>query len=68
MLKFDNGTHDDFVDAISWMGIGLMRVIPASREVPENDKVIRVGSMAWIKGVTRQQERMEKRMKSVRGM
>lgn len=68
LLKFDNGTHDDFVDMLSWIGIGLMREIPASKQAPENDKVIHVGSMAWIKGQSRFEERQKKRLAATRGM
>lgn len=68
LLKFPNGTHDDFVDMLSWMGIGLMREVPASRQAPESDKVVRVGSMAWVKGQTRVQERQKARQKALGGM
>lgn len=68
MLKFPNATHDDFVDFLSWAGIGLMREVPASSPRPADDKIIKVGSIQWVKGRSRYEERELKRQKALRGM
>ena len=68
LLKFPNGTHDDFVDMCAYIGLGLAREMPASRQQPESEKVIRVGSYAWIRGQTRMQEKQKKRLEATRGM
>ena len=68
LLKFDAGAHDDFVDALAYIGMGLMREIPASKEQPADSKVIRVGSMAWIKGRSKWEERQAVRQKALKGM
>lgn len=49
LLKFPNATHDDFVDWLSWIGIGLDRLANArpSRKIA-NDNPHRVGSANWV--------------------
>lgn len=47
LLKFPYGTHDDFVDWLAHVGMGLLKEIPA--EAPSLPaRVIEVGSPAWI--------------------
>ena len=45
MLAFDTGTHDDFVDALAHVGMGLDRMQPAEglqvRDIPKK------GTLAW---------------------
>ena len=60
LLKFPNATHDDFVDWIAWIGLGLDREIGASRGIPKDTNVVKVGSMAWIKAAhNREQKQIE---------
>lgn len=47
MLKFDSGRHDDFVDALAWIGLGLHREI--GKAVAEVKHKALVGTLAWIK-------------------
>ena len=49
MLKFPNGKHDDFVDAMSLIGLGLDDQIPASKISTKPKEVVTVGSVAWMK-------------------
>ncbi len=58
LLKFPFGTNDDFVDWLSWIGLGLTKEIAATN-VTENRNVVRVGSFAWVKAESRQRERAE---------
>jgi len=49
LLKFPNDAHDDFVDWLAWIGIGLDRLskaAPAKKAV--NDNPYKVGSAPWI--------------------
>lgn len=49
LLKFPNDAHDDFVDWLSWIGIGLDGVSnarPAKQAV--NDNPYAVGSAPWV--------------------
>jgi predicted phage terminase large subunit-like protein len=48
MLAFDNGTHDDFVDMLSLLGLGLGSVFGASPP-PVVKKLPEFGSLAWVK-------------------
>ena len=60
LLKFPNATHDDFVDWLAWIGLGLDREIGASRGIPKDTNVVKVGSMAWIKAAhNREQKQIE---------
>lgn len=47
MLKFPNGRHDDFVDALSWIGLGLEREI-GHKPIKDVEQE-KVGTIAWIK-------------------
>lgn len=67
LLKFDSATNDDFVDWISWIGLGLTKEISAEGEKPSNDNVVRVGSIAWVKAASDLRKRYEKRRKSAAG-
>jgi predicted phage terminase large subunit-like protein len=49
MLKFPHGARDDFVDFISWIGIGLEMQTGAPRIVAREKEGPAVGSIAWIK-------------------
>jgi predicted phage terminase large subunit-like protein len=48
LLKFPYGTHDDFVDFLAHIGMGLEKIVAAPGEKPETGKVIQTGSPAWI--------------------
>lgn len=48
MLNFPNGAHDDFVDFISWLGIGLAQQVGAPKTVEPPNKEPPSGSLAWI--------------------
>lgn len=52
LLKFPYGTHDDFVDFLAHIGMGLLKEIPASAP-SKPSRVIAVGSPAWILAQTR---------------
>ncbi len=48
LMKFPNGRHDDFVDALSWVGLGLQRqhgpgLVKKAKTIPQ------VGTFGWIK-------------------
>ena len=47
VLQFDRGAHDDFVDWLAHIGMGLLKEIRPSRELPTSDNVTRVGSPQW---------------------
>jgi predicted phage terminase large subunit-like protein len=63
LLKFPNGAHDDFVDALAYIGLGLDRIAPAQTLRPKNPfgNEPRPGTIAWIKWAAQveEQERRE---------
>ncbi len=66
LLKFPYGTHDDFVDFCSWIGIGLMSEISAARPRAK-DQEPKVGSLAWVKRSSAAQERQLRLVKNAKG-
>jgi len=68
MLRFPNGTHDDFVDFMSHIGMGLLKQYRASPG-PANDdrKVVRTGSIEWILAKTKREAERGDRKKKVAG-
>lgn len=67
LLKFPRATHDDFVDWISWVGLGLLAEIAADPETPVNDNVVRVGSMKWVKARAKAEQDARDRRKAAGG-
>lgn len=48
LLKFPNSRHDDFVDTLSWIGMGLGD-LRSPRGIRVNNNFPKTGTMAWIK-------------------
>ena len=48
LLKFPSGRHDDFVDALAWIGLGLGQQINAS-PIKAKQNGPGVGTLAWVK-------------------
>lgn len=48
LMAFPNGTHDDFVDALAYIGLGLPRQVRASAP-PKTSEVPAFGTLAWVK-------------------
>ncbi len=48
LLKFPYGAHDDFVDMIAWIGLGLGLQAPPRPARAKNDAP-KVGTLGWIK-------------------
>lgn len=65
LLKFPYGTNDDFVDFLSWIGLGLTQEYNAPVTKPQ--KVIKVGTMEWIKASSNKKERDERIRKAANG-
>ena len=52
MLAFPNGLHDDFVDALAYIGLGLQSQFPVKRaEGPA--KAPAYGTLGWIRDEAR---------------
>ena len=57
LLKFPNSRHDDFVDTIAWIGMGLDRTATPGGYVNNKSKIPQVGTMAWVKWDSEQQQK-----------
>ncbi len=63
LLKFPAARHDDFVDALAYIGLGLAKQVSANPVRPE-DRPPREGSFAWIKWSSNMRVTQENRLKS----
>jgi predicted phage terminase large subunit-like protein len=69
LLKFPLATHDDFVDALAWIGLGLAREVPAGRkkaDAPENKP--KTGTWGWLKAQMNSQKRRDRFAQAKGGM
>jgi predicted phage terminase large subunit-like protein len=58
MLKFGSGgANDDFVDWLSWIGLGLTKEIAASAYRSPKSNIPKTGTMAWVVYASEQQKR-----------
>jgi predicted phage terminase large subunit-like protein len=49
ILRFPNALHDDFVDFISWIGIGLESLYGQSGPPPDAPREFASGTIGWLK-------------------
>jgi predicted phage terminase large subunit-like protein len=63
MLKFPAARHDDFVDWIAHVGMGLALQVGANKEA-EPERKIKTGTIAWVKRASQIKEDRENRLKS----
>ena len=67
ILKFPFATHDDFVDWLAWLGLGLMKEVRAVRPREDTTNVIPIGSPRWIMHAAKQRAQRETREKNAAG-
>jgi predicted phage terminase large subunit-like protein len=67
LLQFDHGAHDDFVDWLAHIGMGLLKEIAPSREVAVSNVVPMVGSPQWILRQTKLRGDRDKRAAGTKG-
>jgi predicted phage terminase large subunit-like protein len=65
LLKFPYGTHDDFVDWLSWIGLGLTQEYSAPKT--KSAKVIETGTFAWLKSSANAVQRKDRIRKATQG-
>lgn len=65
LLTFPYATHDDFVDWLAHIGMGLTKEVGAS--APKSNKVVRVGSVQWMLADTKRRATKERQEKAVSG-
>jgi predicted phage terminase large subunit-like protein len=62
LLKFPNARHDDFVDALAWLGRAVDRMASPSMSKPKEDESNSYGTLGWLKQQSArklQQQRLE---------
>ncbi len=60
LLKFDRGAHDDFVDPLAHLGMGIGRIVRAAK-IPERRRAEPAsGTFAWIKWASEYEKSEEK--------
>lgn len=60
LLKFPQSRHDDFVDALAHIGMGLSRQIGASVISQKEPDLPRSGTLAWVKMAYKYEEQQRK--------
>ena len=60
LLKFPQSRHDDFVDALAHIGMGLSRQIGASTVTQKEPDLPRSGTLAWVKMAYKYEEQQRK--------
>lgn len=66
MLKFPQGTYDDFVDTLSMFGLGLFR-IRGSRVAPPKKKEPDILTYGWVVEDTIRQRKESREKRSIKG-
>jgi predicted phage terminase large subunit-like protein len=57
ILKFPNAAHDDFVDWLAWIGLGLDSEHSAASASPAGRDTPKKGTFGWLKWQTKRKER-----------
>lgn len=68
LLKFPQGRHDDFVDAMSHIGLGLDVIISAAPQEQKKVTAPRVGTMGWVKETAALERKREAIVANLGGM
>ena len=66
LLKFPSGAHDDFVDALAWLGLGLQSLQPRAREI-DKAKTPETRTLGWLKAGTQAREQAARARRARQG-
>lgn len=66
MLKFPSARFDDFVDAMSMVGLGLGDMAVASRARADESKFPKSGTMGWVKWAANRDKRASRATRALR--
>ena len=64
VLKFPNSRHDDFVDTLSWIGMGLGDLHTPSHGPKARGLFPKIGTIEWVKWQTTMQETEKRNLSS----
>jgi predicted phage terminase large subunit-like protein len=66
LLKFPNARHDDFVDALAWLGRAVNRMaMPSAAKTSSNEP--RYGTLGWLKADAKHREGQQRMQLALRG-
>jgi len=68
LLKFPQARHDDFVDALAHIGLGLDRIVRAAPTPTPERTGPKAGTLAWVKHDARFRDRQRRLSANMRGM
>jgi predicted phage terminase large subunit-like protein len=63
LMKFPSARHDDFVDTLSWIGLGLSKQVGSRATIVQAPDKYRVGTMSWLKDSAKAVERRERMLR-----
>ncbi|MEP6827969.1 MAG: hypothetical protein ABJA10_07830, partial [Aestuariivirga sp.] len=63
LMKFPYGSHDDFVDFLAHIGLGLLKELPADKFEQVDKQVFRTGSPNWLFAKAKERIRNGERQK-----
>lgn len=66
LLKFPNARHDDFVDALAWLGRAVDRMA-APITVRVKDDLPKYGTLGWLKADAAHREKQQRLAAAIRG-
>ena len=67
LMKFPYGSHDDFVDFLAHIGLGLLKELPADKFEQVDKQVFRTGSPNWLFAKAKDRVRKVERQKAIGG-
>ena len=67
ILAFPGGKNDDFVDTMAYIGMGLGRMVSASRPKAQAAMGAPVGSIDWVKAAHKAGQRHSALKKAIAG-
>jgi predicted phage terminase large subunit-like protein len=66
LLKFPNARHDDFVDALAWLGRAVDRMASPQAAVKKDDE-IKYGTLGWLKQDSAYRDRQQRLVTAIKG-
>ena len=66
ILRFPHGAHDDFVDALAYIGLGMATQVSASSNKPKTSAA-KAGTFGWMFKETEREERLERLRRGLAG-
>jgi predicted phage terminase large subunit-like protein len=58
LLKFPNARHDDFVDALAWLGMSIDRMASPQKQRVKEDGLV-YGTLGWLKSEAKYREQTQ---------